>query len=134
MKTSFTSTQSVLPQSILSKLDIREDGCWLWQGYRQPNGYGKITYLNQKHYIHRLVYQLLVGKLHVGKVIDHKCEIVNCVNPAHLQQITQRANTLKGASPAAINSRKETCKNGHSISSIIPKLISGRYRRRCKCR
>lgn len=41
---------------------------------------------------HRLVYFLVRGPLVPGSHVDHLCNVRNCVNPYHLEQVTARTN------------------------------------------
>jgi hypothetical protein len=65
---------------------------------------------------HRAAYTLLVAPIPDGLTIDHLCRNTSCVNPAHLEPVTQRENGLRGTSPAAVNARKVECVNGHPLS------------------
>ena len=99
----------------------KTDSCWLWTGSKQPNGYGYIhaKYNNAGRVnlkAHRVAYELLVGPIPDGLVIDHLCNNRGCVNPEHLRPSTNRDNVLRGASPCAKNAAKTHCKRGHSFS------------------
>lgn len=63
-------------------------GCWLWRGYRQPNGYGTVTIRGNRAYVHRLAYELAYGPLDAGLVVHHDCKRRACVNPEHLRALT----------------------------------------------
>lgn len=69
------------------------DDCWLWPN---PNkrGYGLFGLQNtgKTVYAHRYAWQDSRGPLEAGKVIDHMCRQRSCVNPAHLQQVSQGEN------------------------------------------
>lgn len=95
---------------------IPESGCWIWMGYVSKSGYGQFTYKKSTQRAHRLVYSLLVGEIPYGLQIDHKCRVRCCVNPSHLEPVTQKENIIRGISPPANNSRLTHCKHGHEFS------------------
>lgn len=92
--------------------------CWTATKGIASNGYSKIFLNGKEVYGHRFSFELFVNKIPKGLVIDHKCRNRACVNPAHLQVVTLRENTLLGNCPAAINARKTKCKNGHPFTII----------------
>lgn len=87
--------------------------CWVWTGAKSSNGYG--NYWNRG--AHRVVYELLVGEIPKGKQLDHLCRNRSCVNPEHLEPVTQKENLLRGIGQCAINAKKTECKRGHIFSS-----------------
>jgi hypothetical protein len=68
-----------------------ENGCWNWTAALR-NGYGVIGQKKSLLYAHRVSYELLVGLIPVGYQIDHLCRNRRCVNPAHLEAVTQQEN------------------------------------------
>ncbi|KAB2977369.1 HNH endonuclease [Streptomyces sp. SS1-1] len=62
---------------------------------------------------HRVAYQEIVGPIPEGLQLDHLCRVRHCVNPAHLEPVTSRENTLRGENLVAINAAKTHCKRGH---------------------
>lgn len=71
--------------------DVDERGCWIWSRYCDPNGYARIYNRDRKRveWAHRYSYELHVGPIKPRHEIDHMCEVTNCVNPEHLQQVTK---------------------------------------------
>lgn len=100
----------------------KTDTCWLWTAYLR-RGYGKIKISNRTVLAHRFAYEMLVGPIPDGLQLDHLCRVRNCVNPAHLEPVTSRENTLRGATPAALNAAKTHCKNGHEYTPENTYLI-----------
>lgn len=92
-----------------------ENGCWNWNGV-VSKGYGLIKVHSQSTRVHRLMYEVFVGSIPEGLVIDHLCKNKQCVNPQHLEAVTSRENTLRGSSPIAEQARQDTCKEGHEFS------------------
>lgn len=45
--------------------------------------------------------------------VDHLCRNTSCVNPAHLEAVTNKENTLRGLTVTAINAQKTACAAGH---------------------
>lgn len=89
----------------------KTDSCWLWTGALTPQGYGVISVNGKRKLAHRVVYELKVSKIPGGLSIDHKCEVKNCVNPAHLQIVTHQQNMQLH------HNRRGSllvCRNGHS--------------------
>lgn len=62
-------------------------GCWLWTGPVHTIGYG--THPAIDSYVHRFVYETLVGPIPDGSVVHHRCEVKTCVRPDHLELMTQ---------------------------------------------
>lgn len=105
----------------------KTDQCWLWGGGRHSAGYGTTSFHGGKQYAHRVAYELLVGKIPAGLQIDHfrmnegprhaPCSRL-CVNPAHLEVVTQKENILRGNWTAARNARKTHCPQGHEYDEV----------------
>lgn len=94
------------------------DGCWLWTATvnRHPNqGYGTIWSGNRMVAAHRVAWELSVGPIPEGTTIDHLCRVRSCVNPDHLEPVTNRENILRGTNPAAANAQKTHCIDGHPL-------------------
>ncbi len=72
-------------------------GCHIWMGsVNVKTGYGK-AYSNGKQLgAHQVAFTLSGRVVADGLVIDHICRNRRCVNPAHLQAITNRQNVLSG--------------------------------------
>ena len=69
-------------------------GCWLWcGGANQSTGYGSFSPRHGRtEMAHRIAYELARGPIPPGLVIDHRCKVRLCVNPAHLEAVTQQVN------------------------------------------
>jgi hypothetical protein len=98
-------------------------GCWLWTSEVNRQGYGRVRWEGTKLLAHRVAYEATRGPIATGLVIDHLCRTRHCVNPDHLEAVTQQENILRGTGPTANNAAKEACKNGHPFvgENIRPK-------------
>lgn len=75
------------------------DGCWLWTGAAEKQGYGVIKTGGRAApvvLVHRLVYALFVEDIPAGLTIDHLCSVRRCVNPDHLELVTMPENSRRG--------------------------------------
>ena len=109
-------------------------GCWLWSGSGTINGYGQITIGKHKQMAHRLSYEAFVGPVPSGLVLDHICRQRWCVNPEHLEPVTQRVNTLRGKTLPAVNAAKTHCKRGHEFTpeNLYASISGKRICKACK--
>lgn len=103
-------------------------GCWLWIGSHHPKGYGKVRAFGQSKLVHRFAYEVLVGPIPAGMTLDHLCRIRHCVNPAHLEPVTNRENILRGEAPPAVNATKTHCGNGHPFNAANTYITPHGYR------
>lgn len=76
---------------------------------------------------HRWVWGCVVGYIEEGMQLDHLCKVRNCVNPSHLEKVSQKVNTQRATNH---NRDKTTCPNGHRYT----KTNTYEYKGRRKCR
>lgn len=92
-------------------------GCWLWTAALNGHGYGAFTLPISRRKVgaHRLAYELYRGPIPTGFQIDHLCRVRSCVNPSHLEAVTQFENLRRGfqARGAA-----HGCVNGHAFDGV----------------
>jgi len=69
-------------------------GCWNWLKAKSPAGYGRFG--STPLYAHRASYECFKGSIPTGLQIDHLCRNRGCINPAHLEAVTSRENTMRG--------------------------------------
>lgn len=93
--------------------------CWLWTAARaggRNRDYGCFGDPGGERYAHRFAYKTWKGPIQEGLTIDHLCRNTLCVNPDHLEVVTQRENVARGESFSAKNSRKTHCLRGHEYT------------------
>lgn len=114
------------------KVDASGD-CWEWTAAKTHDGYGFIGQSRRgsgKVYAHRFAYEQLVGPVPVGMQLDHLCRVRHCVNPDHLEPVTNRENARRGS-----KARRTHCTNGHPFSEANTYRSPQRGTRTCRqCR
>ena len=75
-------------------------GCYLWVGEDDGRADQAYTWCR--------------GPIPEGLQIDHLCRVHRCVNPWHLEAVTQQVNLLRGGGMSVRNSQKTHCPAGHS--------------------
>lgn len=70
---------------ILKRVVVDEvTGCWVWQGYKNKDGYGAIKIDRKVMVVHRVVYAIKVSEIPTGVFVCHRCDNPPCCNPEHL--------------------------------------------------
>lgn len=123
--------KTTVTERFWAKVD-KTDTCWLWTGTVSAGGYGAFAVQAGKPVgAHRYAYQTLIGPIPAGLFIDHLChtEAVKrgeceggkcihrlCVNPAHMEPVTNGENVRRG-----LGYRQEPrthCKRDHPYDSF----------------
>lgn len=127
-----------LPPRFWSYVEASEDGCWRWTGPRTSTGYGRWHENRVRHQAHRHAYQNLVADVQMPMVCDHLCYVRECVNPAHIEIVTNQENVLRGVTrwKAMTGGRFGThCRRGHELTEENTYHHSKTGRRECRiCR
>lgn len=111
-----------------ARIDIDgADDCWHWKPSVNTTGYGQFKFDGKMQVAHRVSYQIVVGPVPEGMYLDHTCHNVDlsckgglaclhrrCVNPAHLEPVTNLENIRRGRAGLYLAERDE-CVNGHSL-------------------
>jgi hypothetical protein len=112
-----------------------EEACWMWTGHVSAR-YGSFRVKGKNYRAHRLAFELLVGPIPEGLVIDHLCRTPLCVNPTHMEPVTQAENLRRAPTAVAtINASKTHCVNGHELNGrnvFITTRTDGTQRRNCR--
>jgi hypothetical protein len=79
--------------------------CWEWLAGKLPTGYGSFRVNGKSLYAHRFAWETLMGPIPAGLVLDHLCRNPSCVNPDHLEPVTDKVNINRGVSVIRIKIR-----------------------------
>jgi len=105
-----------LADRLLSRLVEDEHGCLIWQGYRNPEGYGVIVERGRLRLVHAVAWELEHGRIRRGRVVL-ACEHNRaCCNPAHLRAATPRQRNRERHPRIAAQIAKTRCPKGHPLS------------------
>ena len=111
------------------------DQCWNWfasttKGYGQV--FAKVSATTKASMAaHRLAYLITFRRIPVGLVLDHLCRNRACINPFHLEPVTQSVNVRRGEAPEKtrqFNLAKTHCPSGHPYSGDNLYTIGNGYR------
>lgn len=121
-----------LPARIARKVELSPD-CWTWTG-ALTEGYGRIKWGGRLDMAHRVVYAILVGPVPDGLQLDHLCRNRACVNPAHLEPVTQAVNMQRAAEAwmedaPGIGVREAAAVLGWHPTSVRRAVSQGRLRK-----
>lgn len=107
----------------------KTETCWLWTASLDGSGYGqfftRVEGQRKSNRAHRLAYELVVGPIPEGLVLDHLCRNPKCVNPEHLEPVTDRENILRGTGLSARRARQVLCAEGRHRLDDFPRQASG---------
>lgn len=123
--------------------------CWLWQGSKYSNGYGRVWDGEKMRLAHRVAYAVAYGSESIPEGIDvlHNCQPgpdrKDCVNPAHLWLGTQRDNArdavqkgqityYSGPDHPMFGVERDVCAKGHPLTTDNIVLTNRGKARRCR--
>lgn len=122
-----------------SKVLLPAEGstCLEWKKPKKI-GYGYFLLDGRERPAHRVSYEWAYGPMPNGLVIDHLCRNPRCVNPAHLEAVTQLVNVQRGTASEAwrrLHAARTHCKHGHEFTpenTLIRRHPDGHQYRSCR--
>jgi hypothetical protein len=112
-------------------VDVDDNGCWNWTGQRKSSGYGKFFAYGKHHNAHRWGYEFLVGPIPEGLQLDHLCRNRACVNPDHLEPVTNGENQIRRYVAARLEG-PVFCKSGRHEMTDQNSHTDSRGKTRCR--
>jgi hypothetical protein len=107
-----------------------ESGCWEWTAHIDSNGYGRFGLRSASRLAHRVSYLIHNGFIDAELFLDHLCRNRKCINPKHLEQVTNRENVARGTAWDWFSS-KTHCPQKHEYSAENTYIYSD-GRRACR--
>lgn len=113
------SLQITEKQKLLFWLKVKKtDNCWEWTACKNSKGYG-VSGVSKTPLAHRVSYELLKDDIPDGLQLDHLCRNRACVNPDHLEAVTNRENILRS------KLFRDRCPKGHLYDKITKEGYRG---------
>lgn len=86
-----------------------ENGCWIWSGGKDKDGYGSLRDGLKMKRAHRVSWEIHHGEIPDGACVLHECNNPSCVNPSHLKlgdQVENMADRKRNGNPWHSESHK----------------------------
>lgn len=117
----------------MNKVRVCDDtGCWLWTAGLHYKGYAKFRDdTGRKVFAHRWAYEWFRGRIPDGLQIDHLCRVRHCVNPYHMEPVTNAENQRRGLKNQ--NGGKTHCDHGHLLAGENLHITPKGHRRCLEC-
>lgn len=116
------NTPERLRAKMAAHTEVSPEGCILWTGPLQSDGYASVAVAMKTTRWHRVAYELANGPIPPGLTIDHLCHTYSncrlgnacphrrCLNPDHMELVTHVENTRRAGW------RTTTCRHGHEFT------------------
>jgi hypothetical protein len=124
-------------RKLLARIRKEGNGCWIWIGCCNGNGYGYIWWDAYNWPTHRLAHELFIGPIPEGFSVLHKCDNPPCCNPEHLFADTPQANVddmiAKGRARLTGRPRGLSDEDIEAVlKELSPSMTNGEIAERCR--
>lgn len=116
MRKTGTTTRRDALDRFMAKVEISDDGCWIWTGYLNPAGYGQFGVGSRLVLAHRWLYEQAVEQIPDSLTLDHLCRVTACVNPDHLEPVSLAENIRRAAAVRDYGQPMAVCAHGHAMT------------------
>jgi hypothetical protein len=115
---------TVINVPMLERYEINAiTGCWIWLGHKDANGYARAGDVNA----HRAVYIAHGHPVPQGFDLDHLCKRRDCVNPAHMEVVTEVENIARKSRTVIYRGRQfDICRKGHALEGENLRIRRGK--------
>ena len=116
-----------LESRVQNGIVVNNNGCWIWQKYKDKRGYGVLGINGYPVRCHTVMWFLRHGTLpERGRHLDHLCNTTSCCNPIHLRDCAAQENISRAAMLIT------HCPKGHPYDAENTCVSGGnRYCRAC---
>lgn len=111
----------------LVQLGRQPDDCWRWLGPVDAAGYGRKTFGGRDVLAHRWIWMQLFGPIPDGLVVSNRCGTIGCLNPHHLQCVTQAEACRNGANATLTPSDVREIRNAQPRSTVTAEILAERF-------
>lgn len=108
-----------------------DTGCHEWTAGTDQDGYSQTSIGGRTVRAHRVAYEMAKGPIPEGLQIDHLCRVRHCVNPGHLEAVTQQENIRRGEAGQHMRREGNECPSGHPMEGSNL-YVEPTGRRRCR--
>ena len=102
-------------------------GCWNWNGFVNEQGYGQRSRRGTTVKAHRLFYVAKFGDVPDGMMLDHLCRNRRCVNPDHLEPVSNAENVRRGNSAKLSVEKVADIRSRYAAGGISQLALAAEY-------
>ena len=113
---------------VMRRTNTTTNGCVVFTGYRNPQGYGRIRVEGRGKLTHRVIWEYHRGQVPKGHDVCHSCDNPSCVNIDHLFLGTRDDNMKDAARKGRVRkgvAHHNAKLTGEDVLSIRERAASG---------
>jgi len=107
-----------IKERLMDRIKIDKNGCWIWQGTIDKDGYGKIQYIKKGYRANRLSYMIFKGEIPKGMLVLHSCHNPKCINPKCLHLGNNDLNMKE-----MVESNRQAKGSKHGVSKLTEEIV-----------